>query len=94
LESSGAHSFVMPISWNEIRHNAIKFSRDWAGVRSERAEKQTFWNEFFEVFGDAAGARNAVATLDEQKARAEKDASLADVGSASSGGGGVAVHER
>jgi hypothetical protein len=41
----------MPISWNEIRHNAIKFSRDWAGVRSERAEKQTFWNEFFQVFG-------------------------------------------
>ena len=20
----------MPISWNEIRHNAIKFSREWA----------------------------------------------------------------
>jgi len=41
----------MPISWNEIRHNAIKFSRDWAGVTSESAEKQTFWNEFFQVFG-------------------------------------------
>jgi hypothetical protein len=41
----------MPVSWNEIRHNAIKFSRDWAGVKSERAEKQTFWNEFFQVFG-------------------------------------------
>jgi hypothetical protein len=47
----GAHFFAMPISWNEIRHNAIKFSRDWAGVKSERAEKQTFWNEFFQVFG-------------------------------------------
>ena len=32
----------MPISWNEIRHNAIKFSRDWVGVKSESAEKQTF----------------------------------------------------
>jgi hypothetical protein len=41
----------MPISWNEIRHNAIKFSREWAGVKSESAEKQTFWNEFFQVFG-------------------------------------------
>jgi transposase-like protein len=41
----------VPISWNEIRHNAIKFSRDWAGVKSESAEKQTFWNEFFQVFG-------------------------------------------
>ena len=41
----------MPISWNEIRHNAIAFAREWAGVKSEIAEKQTFWNEFFKVFG-------------------------------------------
>jgi hypothetical protein len=41
----------MPISWNEIRQNSIRFARDWAGARSERAEKQTFWNEFFGVFG-------------------------------------------
>ncbi|MCE5268939.1 MAG: hypothetical protein LLG00_13760 [Planctomycetaceae bacterium] len=41
----------MPLSWNEIRHNAIAFARDWAGATSESAEKQTFWNEFFEVFG-------------------------------------------
>lgn len=41
----------MPISWNEIRHNAIRFSNEWKGVRSESAEKQTFWNEFFQVFG-------------------------------------------
>ena len=41
----------MPISWNEIRQNAIHFSRDWAGAKSESAEKQTFWNDFFQVFG-------------------------------------------
>ena len=41
----------MPISWNEIRDRALKFSRKWAGARSESAEKQTFWNEFFDVFG-------------------------------------------
>src|SRR6266542_680528 len=41
----------MPFSWNEIRHRAIAFSNEWAGVRSEQAEKQTFWNEFFDVFG-------------------------------------------
>lgn len=41
----------MPISWNEIRHNAIQFARNWAGAKSESAEKQTFWNEFFQVFG-------------------------------------------
>ena len=52
----------MPISWNEIRHNAIKFSRDWTGAKSERAEKQTFWNEFFQVFGVS---RRAVASFEE-----------------------------
>jgi len=41
----------MPISWNEIRDRALKFSRKWAGAKSESAEKQTFWNEFFDVFG-------------------------------------------
>jgi hypothetical protein len=52
----------MPISWNEIRHNAIAFARDWAGVKSEKAEKQTFWNEFFAVFGVR---RRVVATFEE-----------------------------
>jgi hypothetical protein len=52
----------MPISWNEIRHNAIKFSRDWAGAKSESAEKQTFWNEFFQVFGIK---RRVVASFEE-----------------------------
>jgi len=41
----------MPLSWNEIRHRAIAFSKEWTGVKSEQAEKQTFWNEFFDVFG-------------------------------------------
>jgi len=41
----------MPISWNEIRQNAIRFAADWEGANRESAEKQTFWNEFFEVFG-------------------------------------------
>jgi hypothetical protein len=52
----------MPVSWNEIRHSAIKFSRDWTGATSESAEKQTFWNEFFQVFGVS---RRAVASFEE-----------------------------
>ncbi len=39
------------LSWNEVRDRAIRFSRDHAGTRSERADKQTFWNDFFDVFG-------------------------------------------
>jgi len=41
----------MPLSWNEIRERAIRFSKDWADASSEQAERQTFWNELFDVFG-------------------------------------------
>ncbi len=60
-ESFWYHAPV-PLSWNEIRHRAIAFSKEWTGVRSERAEKQTFWNEFFKVFGIP---RRAVASFEE-----------------------------
>src|ERR1017187_3859398 len=56
----------MPISWNEIRHNAIKFSGEWKGATSESAEKQTFWNEFFQVFGIK---RRVVASFEEPAKR-------------------------
>ncbi|MGP8156456.1 MAG: class I SAM-dependent DNA methyltransferase [Candidatus Acidiferrales bacterium] len=52
----------MPLSWNEIRHRAIAFSKEWTDAKSERAEKQTFWNEFFNVFGVS---RRAVASFEE-----------------------------
>ena len=41
----------MPLSWNEIRDRALAFSREWADAESERAEAQSFWNDFFNVFG-------------------------------------------
>ena len=52
----------MPISWNEIRQNAITFAKEWATARSESGEKQSFWNDFFEVFGMR---RRAVASFEE-----------------------------
>ena len=52
----------MPLSWNEIRHRAIAFSKEWTGAKRENAEKQTFWNEFFEVFGVK---RRVVASFEE-----------------------------
>jgi hypothetical protein len=39
------------LSWNEVRERALGFSRRWADEGSEAAGKQTFWNEFFGVFG-------------------------------------------
>jgi len=41
----------MPLSWNEIRSRAHTFSRKWSEETSERAEAQSFWNDFFAVFG-------------------------------------------
>lgn len=39
------------LSWNEVRERAIRFTRAHAGDRSEKGDKQTFWNDFFDVFG-------------------------------------------
>lgn len=52
----------MPLSWNEIRQRAITFAREWRDETRERAEAQTFWNEFFQVFGKS---RRAIATFEE-----------------------------
>jgi hypothetical protein len=39
------------LSWSEVRDRAVAFSRRWAGEASEAGGKQTFWNEFFAIFG-------------------------------------------
>ena len=40
-----------PISWNEIKSRTLEFQKSWIGEKRERAEKDTFWNEFFGIFG-------------------------------------------
>jgi len=37
--------------WNEIKDRAIAFANEWEGEYRERAEKDSFWNDFFQVFG-------------------------------------------
>ena len=41
----------MPLSWNEIKDRARRFSREWADEASEDAEAKSFWDAFFDVFG-------------------------------------------
>jgi hypothetical protein len=41
----------MPLSWNEIKDRALKFSREWADEASEDAEAKSFLDDFFNVFG-------------------------------------------
>ncbi len=42
---------TMPLSWNEIKDRALKFSKKWAEESSEDAEAKSFLDDFFYVFG-------------------------------------------
>ena len=52
----------MALSWNEIRSRALNFSKEFANAHYEKGETQTFYNEFFNVFGVN---RRRVATFEE-----------------------------
>ena len=41
----------MRLSWNEVRARAAAFAADWRDAAYEKGETQSFYNEFFEVFG-------------------------------------------
>ena len=42
---------MMRLSWNEVRTRAAKFAEDWQDAAYEKGETQSFYNDFFEVFG-------------------------------------------
>lgn len=50
------------LSWNEIRARAAKFSEDWKDASYEKGETQSFYNDFFQIFGQS---RRKVATFEE-----------------------------
>src|SRR4030042_1025770 len=66
----------MPISLNEIRNRALQFSNEWKDESRERAEAQTFWNGFFEVFGVS---RRRVASFDEPAKRTDGQGGFIDM---------------
>jgi hypothetical protein len=39
------------LSWNEIRAPAARFADEWANAKYEKGEAQSFYNDFFDVFG-------------------------------------------
>ncbi|HEX5418943.1 MAG TPA: DNA methyltransferase, partial [Gammaproteobacteria bacterium] len=75
----------MPLSPNEIRDRALAFAREWEGEKRERAEAQTFWNEFFHVFGVS---RRRLASFEEPVKRARRRAGTDLFGAAEAHGGG------
>lgn len=41
----------MPLSWNEIKNRALRFSKQWADAGNEDSQAKPFLIDFFEVFG-------------------------------------------
>ena len=41
----------MRLSWNDVRVRAAEFARDWQDAAYESGEPQSFYSDFFEVFG-------------------------------------------
>jgi hypothetical protein len=54
---------LKPLSWNEIKDRALKFSKEWADTQNEEADAKPFLIEFFNVFGVS---RKRVATFEER----------------------------
>ncbi len=42
---------LMRLSWNEVRARAFVFAREWKDAAYERGETQSFYNDFFGIFG-------------------------------------------
>ena len=41
----------MRLSWNEVRVRAAAFADTWRGAAYEKGETQSFYNDFFQIFG-------------------------------------------
>ena len=56
----------MRLSWNEVRTHAAAFANDWKDAAYEKGETQSFYNDFFEIFGVR---RRSVARYEEHVAK-------------------------
>ena len=66
----------MRLSWNEIRTRAADFAREWADAAYEKGETQSFYNEFFEIFGKR---RRDVARYEERVQRLDNTSGFIDL---------------
>ena len=66
----------MRLSWNEIRARASVFAREWADATYEKGETQSFYNEFFEIFGVR---RRTVARYEEHVRRLDNTSGFIDL---------------
>ena len=66
----------MRLSWNEIRARAATFADEWREAAYEKGETQSFYNEFFEIFGVR---RRTVARYEEHVRRLDDTSGFIDL---------------
>ena len=66
----------MRLSWNEIRSRAAQFAVEWANATYESGETQSFYNDFFEIFGVR---RRTVARYEEHVRRLDNSHGFIDL---------------
>ena len=66
----------MRLSWNEVRVRAAAFAHDWQDAAYEKGETQSFYNDFFEVFGVR---RRTVARYEEHVAKLDNRSGFIDL---------------
>ena len=66
----------MRLSWNEMRVRAASFAEAWRDAAYEKGETQSFYNDFFEVFGVR---RRSVARYEERVAKLNNRSGFIDL---------------
>ena len=66
----------MRLSWNEVRARAANFADEWSEASYEKGETQSFYDEFFKVFGIR---RRSVAYYERQIQKLDKGHQYIDV---------------
>ena len=66
----------MRLSWNEVRARAAAFAEEWKDAAYEKGETQSFYNEFFEVFG---ARRRTVASYEAHVAKLDNRSRFIDL---------------
>ena len=66
----------MRLSWNEIRVRAASFAEEWRDAAYEKGETQSFYNDFFNIFGVK---RRTVARYEERVKRLDNSSGYIDL---------------
>ena len=66
----------MRLSWNEVRARAARFTQEWQDATDEIRETQSFYNDFFKIFGVR---RRAVARYEEHVRRLDNSSGFIDL---------------